>query len=730
MNLRIVLVAMMAVSGILPIVAETVQLYDFESDGWYFKKVSDNTVELSPISYSQETLFSKPVYQGQDGLSVNLPYSTYDSEGNYYEVVGIGAHAFEGSKIRGISVEPYSSSYQNFTYIGDYAFYGCENLGYANIPSPVKTIGESAFEACSSLMHIALGFSGGNEWDSKEITVGINAFKNTQSLTEVFFNRGFENITVQSDSENPNTFTICGSGTASTRFYCRDPQNYAYSSVGVNWTSYGTFNIPRITYTGQEVTTPPIPTFTPNILEGTDVEVTVGQVNSTGSETPINVSKYNNYEGIAYVNFMFYNEFTFSMPFPFEFKITPAPLTLKVADTSREYGDPNPEFDFSFEGFVNGENAEVLLPYTPIIADWTENFPTVSSPVGTYNIVGYINLQSSNYELVSTPYGKLTITPAPLTIVASSCSRQYGQNNPEVELKYQGFKNNETAEALSKQPQIHIEADKNSPVGEYPIYITEAEAHNYSISYNPGTLIITKADQTIEWEQGFSDVKIGDMVDLTAAASSGLAIEYTSSDPDVAEIDGDNVKFLAEGSVKITAHQKGDANYNEASSVEKEIYINPILIEAITLDATEKTLEIGATLQLNASILPENATAKDLRWESSNPGIAIVSDNGLVTALEAGTTTITAYAKDDSGVSASCVINVSLSSGVDTINDDGFRVTVEHNNIIVHTSDDNLEICIYNISGNIAYRGKDRIISLPRGIYIVSISSKTHKVIL
>lgn len=728
MNFKKLIVAVVVSSGMSPLAAETVQLYDFESDGWYFKKISENTVELSPISYSFETPESAPSYQGQNGGYSGLPYQISDNDGNYYEVVGIGAHAFEGSTIRGISVELLSSAYQSFTYIGDYAFKGCDYLEYAEIPSPVKTIGESAFEACSSLKHVALGFSGGNEWGSKEITIGINAFKNTASLTDVFFNRGFDNITVLSDSENPNTFTTCGSETDPTRFYCRDPYEYAYSSVGVNWSRYGTFNTPRITYTGEDVTTPPMPTFTSNIPESSNVIVTIGQINCNTGIKDVNHDG-SGYDATAYVSFMIRNEFTFSIPLSFNFRIAPAPLTLKVADASREYGEPNPKFDFSLEGFVNGENEDVLHPYTPVIADWTENFPTESSPVGTYMVEGFINLQNSNYELLSIP-GNLTITPAPLTISALPCTRQYGQDNPDVKLDYNGFKNNETADTLSKQPETHIDADKSSPVGEYPISVTGAEAQNYSISYEPGVLTITQADQTIEWTQDFSDVKIGDEVDLTAAASSGLVIEYTSSNHDVAEIDGSNVKFLREGPVTITAIQIGDANYHAAPSVEKEITVSPIHVETISLNTAEECLEVGATLQLEAVIGPENATDKELRWESSDPTVASISESGLVSALEVGTTTITAYATDGSGVSASCVINVSLSSGISTINEDGLKMTIEGNRIIFHTSDDDLKVDVFNISGKLVYQGTDRIISLPSGIYIISVSGKTYKIIL
>ena len=229
---------------------------------------------------------------------------------------------------------------------------------------------------------------------------------------------------------------------------------------------------------------------------------------------------------------------------------------------------------------------------------------------------------------------------------------------------------------------------------------------------------------------GHRNIKIDDEVDLTAIASSGLAIEYTSSNPDVAIIENGKAKFLAEGATTITAIQRGDDNYNEALPVEKEITVSPIYVETISLNITEESMEVGMTLQLEAVISPVNATTKELRWESSNPEIASISENGLVSALEVGTTTITAFATDGSDVSASCIINVSLSNGINTINEDGLKMTIEGNQIILDATDDNYKIDIFNISGKLVYQGNDRIISLPSGIYIMSVPGRTYKIIL
>lgn len=78
----------------------------------------------------------------------------------------------------------------------------------------------------------------------------------------------------------------------------------------------------------------------------------------------------------------------------------------------------------------------------------------------------------------------------------------------------------------------------------------------------------------------------------------------------------------------------------------------------ITLNKTQAGMKKGETLTLKAVVTPEKATNKGIKWSSSNTKIAAVDKNGKVKALQNGTATIKATAKDGSGVSASCKITV------------------------------------------------------------------------
>jgi hypothetical protein len=95
--------------------------------------------------------------------------------------------------------------------------------------------------------------------------------------------------------------------------------------------------------------------------------------------------------------------------------------------------------------------------------------------------------------------GTLTITPAPLTITASNASKMYGAALPALAASYTGFVDGESASSLAARPVLATTAAASSPVvpSGYAIIASAASDPDYSISYQPGTLLITPAPLTI-----------------------------------------------------------------------------------------------------------------------------------------------------------------------------------------------------------------------------------------
>ena len=83
----------------------------------------------------------------------------------------------------------------------------------------------------------------------------------------------------------------------------------------------------------------------------------------------------------------------------------------------------------------------------------------------------------------------------------------------------------------------------------------------------------------------------------------------------------------------------------------------------ITLDQDTLALCPGKTATLSAIAAPENITKPGINWKSSDESVATVSEDGVVSAVAAGTATISAIAADNEEVTAQCLVTVGHSYG-------------------------------------------------------------------
>ena len=84
---------------------------------------------------------------------------------------------------------------------------------------------------------------------------------------------------------------------------------------------------------------------------------------------------------------------------------------------------------------------------------------------------------------------------------------------------------------------------------------------------------------------------------------------------------------------------------------------NIIPVSSVSLSKTSLTLSVGASSTLRASVLPDDASNKNVTWSSDNPSIASVSQNGLINAVAQGETYIT-VTTDDGNKNARCKVTV------------------------------------------------------------------------
>ena len=145
----------------------------------------------------------------------------------------------------------------------------------------------------------------------------------------------------------------------------------------------------------------------------------------------------------------------------------------------------------------------------------------------------------------------------------------------------------------------------------------------------------------------------GDEAVLTATVmpenATDKTVTWTSSNTSVATVTNGKVNAVKAGTATITA-KAGD------KSAKCTVTVLPsfIAVTSVTLDKTTLGLVEGDQAVLTATVSPDNATEPAVTWTASNASVATVED-GMVTAVKAGTAVITAKAGDKS---AKCTVTV------------------------------------------------------------------------
>ena len=157
---------------------------------------------------------------------------------------------------------------------------------------------------------------------------------------------------------------------------------------------------------------------------------------------------------------------------------------------------------------------------------------------------------------------------------------------------------------------------------------------------------------SVTLNQTSASLKVGETVTLTATVkpddATDKTVTWTTSDASVATVDNGMVIAKKVGSATITA-KAGNISATCA------ITIIPTPVTSVTLDQTGATLKVGETITLTATVKPDDATDKTVKWTSSNKYVASVDQNGRITANTGGTATITATS---GSFSATCKVTV------------------------------------------------------------------------
>ncbi len=344
--------------------------------------------------------------------------------------------------------------------------------------------------------------------------------------------------------------------------------------------------------------------------------------------------------------------------------------------------DPLSEISFNLTGtgisfpqtiIASSLNDEIAYSDIPIelSIESTSGLPVTleSSDATTAEIVDgkLVTKKSGPFTITASQEGNEYYLPAesleiPVTIVAGiqtisfDSKTEYNYGDPTFELKATVSSGNPVSSFTSSDESI-IKIDRVTAsilkAGQVEITVSVAADDLFAASEESFTITVNQATQTITFnplpEKTFGDAPF----ELSATASSGLDVTFSSSDVAVASVEGVTVTILKAGSATITASQVGNDNYSSAAATQT-LTINKAA-QTITFEALPAKTFGDAPFALSASSTSGLAVA----YASSDATVAKVEGTN-VSLLKPGSATITASQAGSDNYRAAASVEQSL----------------------------------------------------------------------
>ena len=159
---------------------------------------------------------------------------------------------------------------------------------------------------------------------------------------------------------------------------------------------------------------------------------------------------------------------------------------------------------------------------------------------------------------------------------------------------------------------------------------------------------------------GKLSLKVGASAQLTATVkpdnATNKTVSWDSSDNSVAKVSDGKVTALKAGTATITATAGDISSLITVTVADVPVPVTSVSVSGDGVSGGKLSLKSGASVQLTATVKPDNATDRKVTWTSSDSSVANVMGTGVVTAgSKAGKATVTATA---GGVSASVEVTV------------------------------------------------------------------------
>jgi len=192
-------------------------------------------------------------------------------------------------------------------------------------------------------------------------------------------------------------------------------------------------------------------------------------------------------------------------------------------------------------------------------------------------------------------------------------------------------------------------------VGEAKITVTtedEGKTAECTVKVNPVKVTgVTLDKTTLEFTMGDAGQTL--TATVLPDKATNKKVTWTSDKPEVATVVDGTVTAVGVGDAKITVTTE-----DEGKTAECTVTVNPVKVTGVTLNKETLEFTIGDAPQtLTATVLPDKATNKKVKWTSDKPEVATVDADGKVTAKGVGDAKITVTTEDE-GKTAECTVTV------------------------------------------------------------------------
>lgn len=594
----------------------------------------------------------------------------------------------------------------NVTYIPASAFYGCTALSKTNVPDgvgaildstytncksllsmelpeSVQSIGQSAFKGCTALKNVNIPF--GNK------TINKYCFKDCSSLKQIelpnsiqtieelaFENSGLNSIVIPTSVNelNGNPFSKCKQLTnldiaksskalSLNGEFASTALEYANIGRELNWSAYGKEESPFAScMTLKTVLFGPYNT---KVLKSMFVNCTsLDSVLLSPSINTIGERAFYSCSSLKRVNIPVAVKYLRNSTFAFS-GLTELTLHNTVVEVE----------DCVFQGCKSFINIDIEDGTNALKIGKSDRYKGafIDCPLNTTYIGRNLSYDSTSFGGYSPFYHNVSLKDVSLgdnvEYVSkwqfSGCSGiesfRFGEKlNSIGEEAFSDCINMTTLFAENPVPPIcGVQALDDINKFECTLYVPNSALTDYQAAeqwkeffFVEGYDVETIADESIELSATTMTVELGEVNSLQATVlpknASDKTVIWKSSNENVVIVNeyGD-VTGVGGGTAVVSA--------TSASGFVATCKITVVVPDTkIAFSKSSMTMPIGVTSSLSVVFTPSNTTNKTLVWKSSNEDVAVVSDKGVVTAVSAGTTIVTATSA--SGNTTSCIVNV------------------------------------------------------------------------